>query len=82
MANELNLDSKTFRRTPVSRPAPSETVFPDRDHYVGSPQMSDAATIAGPVATPKQAVPGVGMRPGEPWKSLNPADRKRGAFRR
>jgi hypothetical protein len=82
MADPVNLDSKTFVRTSaLTLPEPKLTVFPGRDLYVGAPLQSDTATLAGPLSTPKQRVPGDGM-PGEPWRSVDPASIKRGAFRR
>jgi len=76
----FDLDSANFNRERQPIPAPSETVFPDRAEYVGCPKSSDAGTIAGPLASPKQARPGAAP-PGQPWQSVDPPMRKRGALR-
>jgi len=81
MADQFNLDSKTFKRVSTQpMPTPTETQFPSRDEYVGAAKASDAETVLAPMGTPKQAVPGSFM-PGERWKSVEPAMRKRGALR-
>jgi hypothetical protein len=82
MANPVfDLDSKDFMRPREAMPAPAETVFPSRyDRYVGAPKAGDRETLLAPMGTPKQAVPG-SFPPGEPWKSIEPAVRKRGALR-
>jgi len=82
MADQLNLDSKTFKRVSTQPlPEPIETVFPNRDDgYVGAPKSSDAATIAGPLASPKENWPGAAP-PGQLWRSVDPPVRKRGALR-
>jgi len=76
----FDLDSANFTRERQPMPEPVETVFPNRAEYVGCPKISDAATIAGPMGTPKQPVPGSFM-PGQPWRSIDPPMRKRGALR-
>lgn len=82
MANPVfDLDSKTFERDRLVKEPPNQTVFPNRDdQYVGAPKVSDRETLLAPMGTPKQAVPG-SLRPGDPWRSIDPAPRKRGALR-
>ena len=77
----FDLDSANFIRERQPIPEPVETVFPNRDDaYVGAPKSSDAATIAGPMASPKQDWPGA-AGPGQPWRSIDPVVRKRGVLR-
>ncbi len=77
----FDLDSAAFNREREPIPAPAETVFPRRDdRYVGAPKAGDLETLLAPMGTPKQAVPG-SFPPGEPWRSVEPAPRKRGALR-
>ena len=83
MADQFNLDSKSYKRLSTQAlPTPVETVFPSGDdRYLGAHTSSDAATIAGPLASPKAAWPGA-AGPGQPWRSIDPTPRKRGALRR
>jgi hypothetical protein len=79
--NAFNLDSKSYPQPVTPNPEPrANDVLPKPGDYMGAMKASDAATVLAPMGSPKEAVPGSGM-PGEPWRSVNPEPRKRGAFR-
>jgi hypothetical protein len=79
MADPFVLNSKNYQR-PVTMPEPQAIVPPKRGDYLGAEKDSDAATLAGPMASPIAPFPGSGM-PDKPWRSVSPEPRKRGALR-